>query len=142
MPPELADVRIAPVQMRPHALARPWLALGRMRGERLARVLWAIVACCACGQGAPRDLPTCITRVTRAEIAFAGVDSVDVLFVIDGSPSMREEQAALQRELPAILERFVTGKRLDGIDTTPVRDLHVGVVSADLGTGGIDGAVP
>jgi hypothetical protein len=66
----------------------------------------------------PRDVPT-----------------VDVLFVIDNSNSMEDEQIALASAFPAMATALVTGD-IDGdavIDFPPIRDLHVGVVTTDLG---------
>ncbi len=67
---------------------------------------------------------------------------VDVLFMIDNSNSMTEEQASLADQLPRIVSALATGD-IDGDgtpDATPVADLHLGVVTADMGTGGF--AVP
>ncbi len=63
---------------------------------------------------------------------------VDVLFVIDTSNSMREEQASLSAELPRMVRVLATGDlNLDGVpETAPVRDLHLGVITPDMGSGG------
>jgi len=64
--------------------------------------------------------------------------AVDVLLVIDDSGSMAAEQAMLVDAFPLLIERLLTG-------TDPetgrsfgaiVKDLHVGVVSTDMGVGG------
>ena len=63
---------------------------------------------------------------------------VDVLFMVDNSNSMAEEQLALAAQLPRMVRVLATGD-LDGDGTPesePVRDLHLGVVNADMGTGG------
>jgi hypothetical protein len=60
---------------------------------------------------------------------------VDVLFVIDDSGSMIEEQEALGAAFPTMAEALATGD-LDGdgrVDFPPVTDLHAGVVTTDLG---------
>jgi len=64
-------------------------------------------------------------------------DGVDVLFVVDNSGSMREEQATLIREIPRLVRTLSTGDRnADGIqDFDPVTSLHVGVVTTDMGSG-------
>jgi len=71
------------------------------------------------------------------------VSKVDLLFVIDDSSSMAEEQASLAAELPRLVRRLVSPPDLDG-DGSPdwlaITDLHLGVVSTDMGTGGY--AVP
>jgi hypothetical protein len=69
------------------------------------------------------------------------VRKVDLLFVVDDSASMGEEQEALRREFPALIRALTSGDR-DGdgtVDFPPVQDLHLGVVSTDMGLQGIDG---
>ena len=63
---------------------------------------------------------------------------VDVLFMVDNSNSMTEEQTSLTEQLPRMVQVLATGD-LDGdgiADRPPVRDLHLGVVTSDMGTGG------
>lgn len=56
------------------------------------------------------------------------VREVDILFVIDNSPSMKEEQDRLRDNFPVFMDELdqITGGR---------PDVHVGVVSSDLGSG-------
>jgi hypothetical protein len=65
------------------------------------------------------------------------VDNVDLLFMIDNSGSMAEEQASLGFELPRLVRVLASGDRTgDGPtpdDFRPVTNLHVGVVTSDLG---------
>lgn len=58
---------------------------------------------------------------------------VDVLFVVDNSGSMREEQDALRVQMPRLVNALLSGVGSDGTQFTPVSDLHMGVVSTDLG---------
>ncbi|MEM9190390.1 MAG: hypothetical protein AAGF12_14490 [Myxococcota bacterium] len=62
---------------------------------------------------------------------------VDLLFVIDNSGSMLEEQEALVREFPELFRALTTGDAEgDGLaDFPPIVDLNVGFVTADLGAG-------
>ena len=65
--------------------------------------------------------------------------ALDLLILIDDSPSMRQEQAKLAEQVPRLVNLLITG----GIDTdgvsTPVGEfpavasLHVGVITPDLG---------
>ena len=58
-------------------------------------------------------------------------NAADLLFVIDNSNSMSQSQATFTQNLGALLDELTGG------DTaTAVRDLHVGVISTDLGTPG------
>ena len=66
------------------------------------------------------------------------VTDLDVLFLVDNSNSMTEEQESFARELPRLVRVLATGD-LDGDgagDFTPPRSLHFGVVTSDMGTGG------
>jgi hypothetical protein len=71
------------------------------------------------------------------------IREVDLLFQIDTSNSMVEEQARLLSELPRLVEVLTTGDR-DGdgaMDFQPITSLHLGVATPDLG-GGTEPMVP
>ncbi len=63
---------------------------------------------------------------------------VDWLFLVDTSNSMVEEQVVLANELPRLVRVLASGDANgDGTrDFAPVRSLHLGVVTPDLGTDG------
>jgi len=66
-------------------------------------------------------------------------DPVDVLFVIDNSASMDEEQESLAAEMPRLVEALVDPPDLDGDgapDWNPIANLQLGVITTDLGAGG------
>ncbi|MCB9621240.1 MAG: hypothetical protein H6724_17500 [Sandaracinus sp.] len=65
-------------------------------------------------------------------------DQLDLLFVIDNSGSMAQEQNAFLRELPRVFRALTTGDvNADGTpEAHPVLDVRVGVVTTDMGTGG------
>jgi hypothetical protein len=62
---------------------------------------------------------------------------VDLLFLVDNSGSMREEQANLISELPRLIRVLSTGDTNgDGLaDFNAARSLHVGFVTTDMGSG-------
>ncbi|MCS6797209.1 MAG: hypothetical protein NZ898_01545 [Myxococcota bacterium] len=66
------------------------------------------------------------------------VDRVDLLLMVDNSGSMAEEQASLAEQIPRLVRALVTGDADDDgvVDFRPVQDLHVGVITPDMGTGG------
>jgi hypothetical protein len=67
------------------------------------------------------------------------VRNLDLLFMVDDSRSMIEEQASLRREFPKMIRVLTTGDR-DGDgkqDFPPIAQLHLGVVSSDLGAPGV-----
>ncbi len=69
-----------------------------------------------------------------------GPISVDMLFVVDNSGSMSEEQEALARQFPRLVRLLVTGDLdEDGrAEFEPVTDLRVGVVTTELDIGRTD----
>jgi hypothetical protein len=71
------------------------------------------------------------------ELAVPQPAAIDLLLVVDDSPSMADEQERLRRELPRMLAVLLGGQRRpQGHYGSPI-DLHVGVVSADLGAAGL-----
>jgi hypothetical protein len=81
------------------------------------------------GSGAP-DKP-CDGMHMALEVTSTEVPPVDILVVVDNSMSMAEEQASLVEAFPVLLRGI-----LESTDRARVDDLHVGVVSTDMGTGG------
>ncbi|MCC7535170.1 MAG: hypothetical protein IT379_03105 [Deltaproteobacteria bacterium] len=67
-----------------------------------------------------------------------GTHQVDLLFVVDDSISMQQEQENLARNFDTMIRALATGDTDgDGTpDTPPVDDLNVAVVSTDMGSGG------
>jgi hypothetical protein len=68
------------------------------------------------------------------------IDKLDLLLMIDNSNSMAGEQASLKRTLPGLIEALTSGKR-EASDPAPfpgVTDLHIGVVSSDMGIPGVE----
>ncbi len=89
------------------------------------------------GAAAPPPPPAC-TRFVQVSTT---VSKADLLFVVDNSSSMKEEQASLREAFPALIHALVSGDRdSDGVpDFPPVKDLHLGVVSTDMGLPGVQG---
>jgi hypothetical protein len=56
------------------------------------------------------------------------VRDVDILFMIDNSPSMKEEQENLARNFPAFIDEL---KKIPG----GLPSVHIGIISSDLGAG-------
>ena len=88
-----------------------------------------------------RDLkplnPCTVSGVVR-KVKVSNVDKVDLLFMVDNSNSMAEEQTSLAEQFPRLVSALASGDiNGDGTqDFPPVRSLRVGVVSSDMGTGG------
>jgi hypothetical protein len=78
----------------------------------------------------------CDTEIVVVDAGSVDI-SLDMLFVVDNSGSMAEEQAALTREFPRMVRALVTGD-LDGDgdrEFDPVTDLRVGVITSEVATG-------
>jgi hypothetical protein len=87
---------------------------------------------CALGEVCREGSCACDGRVFSL-----GTDELDLLFVMDDSSSMSEEQESLTTALPAAIAALATGDlEGDGIrDFSAVGSLHVGVVTTDMGLG-------
>lgn len=57
------------------------------------------------------------------------IDKVDLLFVVDDSSSME----GLQAQLPSLLDAFIAGSDEPGHERPELTDIHVAVVSTDMG---------
>lgn len=68
--------------------------------------------------------------------------SADLLFVVDNSGSMRQEQAALRDQFPKLVTTLTSGVTSTGARFPALTDLHLGVVSADMGLAGIPNNFP
>ena len=72
-------------------------------------------------------------------------DKLDLLFVIDNSSSMQEEQVTLAAELPRLVQILATGDRtpgdasdneMEGVTFDPVQSLHIAVTTTNMGAVG------
>ena len=93
-----------------------------------------------CGNRDTTPARPCEDSDLVARVRVRSVDRVDLLFMIDNSNSMAEEQVSLAEQLPHLIEVLTSGDR-DGdgiVDFPPVRSLQVGVITSDMGTGGFE----
>jgi hypothetical protein len=96
------------------------------------------------------DGSVAVAQITHFSSAFVGTactgedccgranGDLDVLFMIDNSNSMHEEQAALAEQLPRMARVLATGD-LDGDGTQDfpaLRSVRIGTVTSDMGVGG------
>jgi hypothetical protein len=88
-------------------------------------------------------LTPCTVSGVSLEVPQSGVDKVDMLFMIDNSGSMSQEQKKLADALPKLVAALATGNK-NGMpkpageksDFPPVQSLHIGVVTSDMGING------
>ena len=117
------------------------------------RWIWALTPLCAglevfgCIEREGRPVNPCTNVTIGQAIQVTNVDKVDLLFMVDNSNSMTEEQASLTSEFPRMINILASGDfDQDGDfagdgeagdeDFRPVRDLNVGVITSDMGAGG------
>jgi hypothetical protein len=113
--------------------------MNRTRGDTLAVVALSIAVCAAACTPKAMSHPLARDAGTpRSPFTLSRLDSVDVLFVIDNSNSMQDEQASLRAEFPRLIDVLTRGERFPGdpLPFTPISHLHLGVVSTDLGLPG------
>ncbi len=90
-----------------------------------------------------RPLNPCVVSGVAEKIRVQNIEKVDLLFMVDNSGSMREEQAALAAQFPRLIRTLASGEVRDPATNDlldsfpPVNNLHLGVVSSDMGTGGL-----
>lgn len=76
----------------------------------------------------------------EVQVGELGVTSVDLLFVIDNSGSMNQEQDNLAVEIPALVRDLVSPPDADGDgdpDWSAVESLRIGIATTDVGTGSV-----
>ena len=107
--------------------------------RRSSQILCAVVALFAVGclERELRPVNPCTTSRVERRINPQNVDTVDVLFMVDNSGSMREEQALLREEIPRMIRVLASGNRDDDpeLEFNAVRSMHVGVITSDMGAG-------
>lgn len=89
-----------------------------------------------------KALNPCLVSGVARKVAVTNVDFVDLLFVVDNSGSMRQEQGNLKEQFPPLITTLTTGMKSDGKTFPPVKDLHLGVVSTDMGLAGVPNNFP
>src|SRR4051812_12302811 len=112
-----------PQDVRTRMLNRPQQRNDRrLQAERLrSRVLgrastWlaapvAAIALLGCPNEDLAPLAPCTVSGVSDEVPVTGVDKVDLLFMIDNSGSMAQEQAKLAEQIPKLVEILTTGKK-------------------------------
>ncbi len=84
-----------------------------------------------------REIVPCTQSGVVNEVDIDQVTEIDLLFLVDNSGSMTEEQNALISEIPRLVTILATGELPDGTTFEPVASLRVGVITSDMGVGGV-----
>jgi hypothetical protein len=94
------------------------------------RAIWScpviIASITGCPQREVSEVDPVQDKVEQKDIPLVINRKIDILFVIDNSISMRDEQANLAANFPAFIEVL---EQIDG----GLPDVHLGVVSSDMG---------
>jgi hypothetical protein len=90
-------------------------------------VLTFVASCQGCfgAQTSPLDKNSNLPRTCQSEAPLVEAQKLDILFVIDNSNSMVEEQAGVARELTAFVDQI---RKAGGVR----QDFHVGVVTTSV----------
>jgi hypothetical protein len=103
-------------------------------------VIWVLSLAALSGGCLERDLVSlnpCLVSGVARDIKAQSITKVDLLFIVDNSNSMTEEQDALKQQFPKLVKTLTSGVRADGRRFPAVKNLHLGVVSTDMGLVGI-----
>jgi hypothetical protein len=106
-----------------------------MMSLRVSLGLALVLFAGACDDAAPAGGPGVTSRVARLEIPLVSNRKLDLLFVIDNSPGIAPHRTRLlegYRRFMAVLETIQGG----------LPDVHIGVVTTDIGTRGPDDLGP
>jgi hypothetical protein len=97
----------------------------------LPAVLLGSVALLGCAERSLSELPPVPGNVVKLTIPVKLNRNIDLLFMVDNSGSMIEEQASLTTNFPAFINVLNT---IEG----GLPDVHIGVISSNVGTGGVN----
>jgi hypothetical protein len=102
-------------------------------------VLGVFASACLDRELAP--LNPCLVSTVSRTVAVSSIDKVDLLFMVDNSASMTSKQNSLKDQFPHLIQVLSTGMRsaTDTAPFPPVKDMHLAVVSSDMGTVGQSG---
>ena len=83
---------------------------------------------------------TTVSQDTPIRVSQNVQNQVDILFMVDNSPSMEAMQAELVAKFPQFLQVFGTLAHPTDGSMPQYADLHIGVVTSDYGAGNVDGS--
>jgi len=90
----------------------------------------------SCTQRSLNALNPCTINGVVQNVPVNPQRALDLLIIIDDSPSMRDEQAKLAEQVPRLVNLLLTGGEVDpgAVGTFPrIESLHVGIITPDLG---------
>ena len=84
-----------------------------------------------------KPLNPCLVSGVAETVAVDGVDKVDIMFAVDNSKSMEDEQEKLRVQFPKLVQTLVSGVREDQSTFPAAKDLHLGVITTNMGVPGL-----
>lgn len=101
----------------------------------VAALLLSCTSLGACLDRELKPLNPCLVSSVSRRVSVNNIDKVDILFSVDNSGSMAEEQNSLKEQFPKMITVLTTGMRSanDPNPFPPAKDLHLAVVSSDMG---------
>jgi len=106
-----------------------------LTGPAAIALLLSCISLTACLDRELKPLNPCLVSSVSRRVSVNNINQVDILFSVDNSGSMAEEQAALKDQFPKMITVLTTGMRMpnDPNPFPPAQDLHLAVVSSDMG---------
>jgi len=108
----------------------------KIRFAFLLVVVGLIATVSSCTQRDLNALNPCLVNSVVQNVPVNPQRALDLLIVIDDSPSMRDEQEKLQEQVPRLVNLLLTGGEADpgAVGVFPaIESLHVGIITPDLG---------
>ena len=109
-----------------------------LNGKAATALLLGCISLSACLDRELKPLNPCLVSSVSRRVSVNNIDKVDILFSVDNSGSMAEEQNSLKSQFPKMITVLTTGMRTpnDPNPFPPTKDLHLAVVSTDMGAMG------
>jgi len=110
-----------------------------MRTLQIRSTAWLLVGLAwlssACLDRELKPINPCLVSTVSRKVTINSIDRVDLLFMVDNSASMTSKQNSLKAQFPRMIQVLSTGRRSanDPSPFPPVRDMHLAVVSSDMG---------
>jgi len=108
----------------------------KIRFAFLLLIVGSVATVSSCTQRSLNALNPCTINGVVQNVPVNPQRALDLLIVIDDSPSMRDEQEKLQEQVPRLVNLLLTGGEAEpeAVGEFPaVESLHVGIVTPDLG---------
>lgn len=119
-------------------------SLAASRGQALSLLIALVLVAPSCAKRDLRPLNPCTVSASSEELNVLPAEDIDLLFVVDNSGSMAEEQAALQAQIGVIVRTLIDQNEIDALiaanpdleGAQAVKRLRVGTISSDFGVAG------